>query len=315
MYYKHKIGKALRLHFFIAENGIGIAGESPVVAVRKQSDGEWLDDAKTAFQVGYNDIAMVELDATNHPGAYYLDITHLEASDETYDVQYKNAGTYAGDDFESHEFTNSVLSSVQSDYVDVAISSRASGGLAGARTITIQLYETATTTPIADAAVSIYNSDQSLFMGALVTDSNGQVVVGRDDGTYKLVFQKAGVTYTVPETMVVTADDTKTYYGSPVAVGVPSDPDVCRVYDYLFLPDGVTKPTTVIASATITQLPHDMDGKLHAGTNITEVYDANTGLIYWDIVWGATVGFDVEDFIEASKVIPELSTARLVDIT
>ncbi len=189
--------------------------------------------------------------------------------------------------------------------------------LTGARTITLQLYETATTTPIADVRVDVYNSDQSLFLGQVITDVNGQAVFGRNDGTYKLVFLKAATAFTVPETLTVTQTETKTYYGDSVTIAAPADPDVCRVYEYLFLPDGVTKPAAadVSANAIITALPYDVDGKLHSGADITEVYSAATGLIYWDIVRGATVRFAVDDFgIETSKVIPDLSTARLIDI-
>lgn len=186
--------------------------------------------------------------------------------------------------------------------------------LTGARAITIQLYETATTTPIADVAISVYNSDQTLFLGKKTTDSNGQIVIGRDDGTYKLVSVKAGTTFTVPETLTVTEDDTKTYYGDSIVIAPPSDPDACRVYDYLYLPGSSDKPTTVVAKALIKKLPYDRDGKLHSGDEITEVYDANTGLIYWDIVRGATVLFEVDDFIKVTKTVPDLDTARLVEI-
>ena len=186
--------------------------------------------------------------------------------------------------------------------------------LTGARTITIQLYETATTTPIADVAVSIYNSDQSLFLGRKITNSNGQIVIGRDDGTYKLVFTKAGVTFSVPETLTVIADATHTYYGDTFIISAPVDADVCRVYDYLFEADGVTIPTTVDAEARIQVLPYSADGKLHIGSIINEVYDNVTGLIYWDIIKGASVKFDVTNFINTSKIIPDTATARLYDI-
>jgi hypothetical protein len=186
--------------------------------------------------------------------------------------------------------------------------------LTGARTITIQLYETATTTPIAGVSISVYNSDQTLFLGRLTTNSNGQIVIGRDDETFKLVFTKAGATFTTPETMVVTEDATKTYYGDSAVISAPSDSDVCRVYEWLFLPDGESNPAAVNAIAEITKLPYDKDSKLHSGDAIEGTYDSGTGLVYWDIVRGATARFRINDFITTTKVVPDLATQRLKDI-
>jgi hypothetical protein len=339
---KHGMGDTVSLRFFITDNGLGVTGETPTVSIKKRSTGEWMDDTKIAWLAGYNDIAMAEIDATNQAGAYGIDITHIDSTSEEYEIYFQNTGTYVGSDFEVHEFTGEVYVPASSSYATGTIRGlldtmrnkdisrafdqttdsleairdnwTANPLLTGDRAITFQLYETATTTPIADVAISIYNSDQSLFLGGVITDTNGQWTVGLDDGTYKLVFRKAGVIFTVPDTLVVTADATPPFYGTPLVISAPADPDVCRVYEYLFLPDGVTKPTTVSANAVITKLPYDIDGKLHSGVDITEVYDSVTGLIYWDIVQGATVRFAVENFIEASKVIPGVSTKRLSEI-
>lgn len=191
---------------------------------------------------------------------------------------------------------------------------KADCGLTGSRTITIQLYETATVTPIADVSISVYNSDQTLFLGRVSTDSNGQAVIGRDDGTYKLVFVKAGATFIVPETLEVTKDDTKTYFGDSIVIGPPGDPDACRVFEFLFLPNSEESPGTVSATAEILTLPYDKDTKLHSGVVIDGIYDPNTGLVYWDIVKGATVKFIIKDFINVTVVIPDETTKRLKDI-
>lgn len=186
--------------------------------------------------------------------------------------------------------------------------------LTGSRTITIQLYETATVIPIADVAISVFNSDQTLFLGRKTTDSNGRIVIGRDDGTYKLVFVKAGVTFTVPETLTVTEDDTVPYFGDSIVIAPPADPDACRVFDYLFLPNSTQRPETVEATAEIQLLPYDKDDKLHSGVVIDGIYDPDTGLVFWDVVKGATARFIVKDFINVAVVVPDQATARLVDI-
>jgi hypothetical protein len=327
----------LILDYFV--NGAGQTGKSPVVAVYKKSTGEWLNDAKDGWQAEYNDIAMAELDSTNLAGIYTLDITHIDQTSEEYMAYFKVDGYVS---FESHLFTGEVYVPASSSYATGTIRGlldtmrnkdvnrtfdqstdsleairdnwTATALLNGTKSITLQLYETDTVVPIADANVTVMNSDETLLLTRVETDTNGQAVIDPDPGTYKLRIQKAGWTFTVPETLVVTGDDTATLYGTPLVVSAPDDPDVCRVYDYLALADDETYPATVDASATITKLPHDWSGKLHSGDEVEPVYDSNTGLIYWDLVQGAQVKFDIKDFIKVTKVVPQLTTKRLAEL-
>ena len=112
---------------------------------------------------------------------------------------------------------------------DIRAAITALGGLTGSRNIIIQVYETGGTTPIADAYVSVYNSDQTIHMGTVITDSNGQVSIGRNDGTYKIVQQKAGTVFTVPETILVTKDETFVVYGTSAVIPLPGNPAACNV--------------------------------------------------------------------------------------
>lgn len=114
----HGMGDDIRLVFFIAENGIGVAGESPVVSVQKKSTEEWLNDGLTMWLSGgeYNDILMEELDATNLPGVYHLDISHIDDTAETYNCYFKNTGVNAGNDFEAHHFSGAVYVPSSSSY-------------------------------------------------------------------------------------------------------------------------------------------------------------------------------------------------------
>lgn len=185
----------------------------------------------------------------------------------------------------------------------------------GARTITLQYYETATTDPIVGVKVTILNNAETVVVADRTTDINGQIVIALDDDTYKLRARQAGLTpAAVPETIVVSADATEILYGDSAVIAAPGDSDVCRVYEYLFLPDGETKPTTVISKAEITKRPYDKDSKLHSGDANEGTYDSSTGLIYWDIVRGATAKFFVKDFIGVTRVVPDVATQRLTDI-
>ena len=135
------------------------------------------------------------------------------------------------------------------------------GGIQGANAITIQMYETGGTTPIVDDTIAIWNSDQSLMLGAPKTDSNGQISIGLDDGTYKIVSQKAGVEFDVPETMVVTVPATFTYYGTPETYPVPSNPDACNVI--CDLKDfGLDPKAGVTFTARLTTTPQAISGAI-----------------------------------------------------
>ena len=269
-----------------------------------------LESRLTAVRAGYLD----ELAAANLPTditniiAYVDELeTRLSAARAGY-LDNLSGGAVALDSTVAKTGADSDTLETLSDQIDAITS------LTGARAITLQLYETATITPIADVAVAIYNSDESLLLSVVVTDTNGQYDIAVDDGTYKLRMRKAGATFTVPETMVVTADATKTFYGDLIDIGTPSDSDVCRIYDYLYLADGSTEESSPKVRAEIKELPYDKDGKLHSGDIITEVYDSATGLLYWDIVQGAKVSFFIENFIEVERVVPALSTQRLATL-
>jgi hypothetical protein len=167
-----------------------------------------------------------------------------------------------------------------SDQIDALI-------LTGSRTITIQLYKTATTTPIADMAVSVFNSDQTLFLGRKTTDANGQIVIGRDDGTYKIVSKKAGVTpANIPETMVVDADATHTYYADVDVIAAPADPDACNlVCDLLDL--GLNAKVGVEFVVALKNAPGAINSAILEATPSTGTTDAE-GRVTFTLAQGFT---------------------------
>ncbi|MCK5611043.1 hypothetical protein KAR91_54725 [Candidatus Pacearchaeota archaeon] len=127
-------------------------------------------------------------------------------------------------------------------------------GLDGANDVTIQLYETGGTTPIADASISIYNSAQTLLLGTVLTDVDGKIELGLDDGTYKLVCRKVQTMFTVPETIVVTQNETFIKYGVAQTYPSPSNPEACNVY--CDLSDfGQAAKEGVVFSAVLANLP------------------------------------------------------------
>lgn len=190
-----------------------------------------------------------------------------------------------------------------------------SGGT-GANQITIQMYLTASTTPIADIGVQVLNANQSLVIANGLTNDLGQVTMALDDGTYKVRLHKSGYNFTVPETLIVTGNGTQIYYGGEIAIGAPLSANTCRVYEWCFMPDDTTPRATITAKANIIDLPYSLNGKLHAGDIINGTYDPVSGKAYWDIVYGARVTFKIPEMgLEVTKVVPSVTTKRLIEIT
>ena len=115
-YFKHGMGDAITLYFEIFRNNVGQIGESPIVAVQKRSTSEWLDDTKTVWASGYNEISMTEPSSGSLLGVYSLDIAHIDNTTETYNCYFKNTGSNAGNDFEAHLFTGAVYVPPSSAY-------------------------------------------------------------------------------------------------------------------------------------------------------------------------------------------------------
>ena len=92
------LGTTDKLIFTITAGGQGIAAQTPVVIIQKQSNNYYFNGA--GYTPTYTEINMAEVDATNFPGKYAYDFnqaldTTITNSIETYSIRYKNIGTYA----------------------------------------------------------------------------------------------------------------------------------------------------------------------------------------------------------------------------
>ena len=182
--------------------------------------------------------------------------------------------------------------------------------LSGNRLITITV-QTSGLVPIPGVSVDIYNNAQNVrYTGIpLVTDSNGQAVFSANDGTYKVRMAKVGYTFTVPETLTVSGNTVISYIGATlIEPAAPPAAGAIRVFDFCFMPDGVTPMATVDvkASMNIHELPYDYNGRLHSGKTVAGTYNASTGRVYWDIAPGALCSFFIKNAMdtEIKKRIP-----------
>lgn len=189
------------------------------------------------------------------------------------------------------------------------------GGGSGANQVTLTIEE-ADTTPIPYVRVSVLNSDSTVVIATGTADVNGQAVFALDDGTYKILLSRVGVTFTVPETLVVDeTPETATFNGTVVAVGDPPVADLCRMYEYCMDQEG-NPLTSVTNYAAITDMPFDDGDGAFQTTKVEGTYSAVTGLLYWDIVQGAKVLIEIEEIgMHKKYTVPAQANARLGDLT
>jgi hypothetical protein len=105
-------------------------------------------------------------------------------------------------------------------------------GQLGEHAITVHVQDE-NTFDLPNANVSIYTSDNSTFITAGVTDAGGDKIFALAAGTYKVRLSLNLYGFTVPETMVVSTDDTKTFTGTSFTAPTPANPDNCSIYGTL----------------------------------------------------------------------------------
>jgi hypothetical protein len=94
-----------------------------------------------------------------------------------------------------------------------------------------------------------------------------------------------------------------------------SAPEVCRIFETLAGQNG-SLLEGYKGTATIMNLPYSNTAAFYANVNAPTMYSDESGLIQWDIVYGATVYFEILDAgISRYVIIPSQPTARLGSIT
>lgn len=207
-----------------------------------------------------------------------------------------------------------VISRASQDSVDImqADIDVLTGG-AGVYAVTVQCYETDTTTPISDVAGAVYDANDDLA-AVFYAEITGQAAIALDAGTYSFRLRKSGFSFAV-ETIIISASGTQIIYGDAVAIPAPVSADNCQIYDYCFSQDGTTPMSAVNSSARIVSLPYSYAGSLRSGAMIAGTYDANTGLLRWDMPHGATVIVSIPDVgLFGTVTIPSQTTARIYDL-
>lgn len=186
--------------------------------------------------------------------------------------------------------------------------------LVGTRNIAFTTLVTGTGTAIPGVKIYVYPDGGSTLIRYGETDANGELVLGLDDGDYTVRAAKTGYTFE-DQSLSVSQDASVDVYGSAMVLTAPVPAASCRVYEYCYSQDGATPLAGVIGKAKLVTLPFDADDHLISGSEISGTYDQGSGLLYWDIVQGASVQFKIDAVgILVTKTVPAQASARLYDL-
>jgi len=186
---------------------------------------------------------------------------------------------------------------------------------AGVNVVTITTEET-DTTPIPDVFVKVYNSDQTVLLRTGNTDTNGEIIFNMDDGTYVVVLYKNAVNFSPTESLVVLGPTADTYNGEVLTSPVPAAANVCRVSGFAFVQSSTGAIPSFDGTATITQLPFNIDNIFYEGQKVAATFNAGTGEFYWDLPYNAVVKLNSRNIGIANGVIsvPPQAAASLNDL-
>ncbi|MDF1592579.1 MAG: hypothetical protein P1P89_13775 [Desulfobacterales bacterium] len=279
---------------YFANNGTPAEGLSPVIDGYRVGDGVQVIAAQAMAEIG--------------GGFYKYDFAGYDTA-EDYGFVCDGGASLMG-----AERYAVASADIQGEITDISDQIDLITGAVGANAVTITVVD-GVVNPIADCEVRINNSAESALVTYGVTDINGVFSCSLDDGAYKVRLRKVGCTFTAPETLTVSGATVVTYTGTQDTIGTPVDSDACRIYEYCYAADGATPLASVNATAKISVVPYDADGKLHSKDALSGTYDPATGLLYWDIVKGAQVLVLITELGVRSRItIPAATTARISDL-
>jgi len=171
--------------------------------------------------------------------------------------------------------------------------------------------------PVADVDVTLRAAGSTVT--ARRTGTAGTVAIPINDGVYTVYLYRFGWTFADTEITISGADQPLAVTGSDnaLAIPAPSDPSDCRVWERLRGLGASSDPfETAEAFAIIYQPEFADDDAIYYAGRVEGVYDSATGIVYWDVVAGATVRFSIPEWgLDTARVVPAATTARLYDLT
>jgi len=158
-------------------------------------------------------------------------------------------------------------------YLDTEVSGISGGS--GAYSFTLVAYDSSASQAVSEAQVAVRGINQSALVGIGTTNSNGEASFNLDADSFVIVVSSPGFAFDAFDTLVVTGSGIDTIKGCQFNIATPSDPNVCRVFGYVYdvsgqpesgatvtasLPDGVVTYSGCFVSPFAVTTTTDDDG-------------------------------------------------------
>lgn len=185
----------------------------------------------------------------------------------------------------------------------------------GARQVTIHVEDTSAA-PLQGVQIDVFdNAATPNFITRLFTDVFGDVTIGMDDGTYQLRLFKSLHTFTVPEFLVVTANQTSTFVGTPVPIPTPATPDHCAIFGRLQNAGGQDLVGVCVQAFAVVDPPQVVDG-IQLGEPVAETTTNQDGNFVLQLLRNSVVRFvNEESNLNIIRTVPDLPNQDLTTWT
>ena len=108
------------------------------------------------------------------------------------------------------------------------------GAGTGANRVVVRCKNLSDNSPVSLVQIQILDSTESSTFGLLTSDLQGRGFFALDNGIYCVRLYKPGWQFTIPETLRVNGNADTVYYANAFGPGVPPQPNLCRVYGWIY---------------------------------------------------------------------------------
>ena len=175
---------------------------------------------------------------------------------------------------------------------------------------------------IAGVQVDIWNSNDTAIVWSGVSDINGEVVTALLPGSYKVRPRGNQIDFgSLPISLTVTGPsiESLTITGNALATpSAPSDPNVCRIFGYVYdicgIPDNQTSPDYIAINVQRDAKQYKLNNYLLTMDGVRIGIDEN-GYFEFDLVRGLTVHLKIPRLnLEKNFVVPDQASENLINI-
>ncbi len=165
-------------------------------------------------------------------------------------------------------------------YLDAEVSGLSFGSGLYARTVVA--YDSTSARVIPGVAVVVRNLEQTALLAAGCTDAGGEVAFNLDSDTLILVATGTCYQFEAFDTIAVAGTGVDTLYGEKFDPGTPFSPQLCRVYGWVYLPNGEPEIGAIVTA----QLPLGVvrSGQVIVSPRAVTTETDSIGYFYLDLI-------------------------------